>query len=300
MIDAAQIADIVSGHLDEVASSLRPDVLEALQNACRRESSKQGKAILEILIENAQLAADKDLPLCQDTGTVWVLVELGAKAKVDLRGLQDFLDKLIAQKFKEQHLRASTIRDAFCDRSNPGNNTPAFVEIVQNSEQNDKSDLQVRVSTMLKGAGTDNVSAVYMLSPGKVEEEIVKLVLDLVREKGVNACPPLVVGLGIGGTFDKVASLSKRALLRPLMPLRNQVAGNEEVAQLEERILSAINSTNIGPAGFGGGTTALAVNIETAPSHIASLPLAVNFCCHALRSRTTAIEAALDSTALYS
>jgi fumarate hydratase class I/fumarate hydratase subunit alpha len=248
-----------------------------------------------MLLRNADLAATKGLPLCQDTGTVWVLIEAGAKVQTDLRGLQESLDEVVAEGFAQHHLRASTLRDALNDRSNPENNTPAFVEYVQLPAQGDPSDYELRVHAMLKGAGSDNASELAMLSPGSSEEDIINFVVDHVRAKGVNACPPLIIGLGVGGGFDKAASLSKRALLRPLggpEQKESQEKGHEPAkdrAALEQKILQRVNELGIGPAGLGGQTTALAVHIESAPSHIASLPIAVNLCCHSLRSRSSVL-----------
>ena len=317
LVTAADIKREVEGHLASIASELRPDVLDALKCARRQESCEQATTVLDTLIENAELAARTKVPLCQDTGTVWVLVEVGSKARLELTGLQDVLDEVVESSFKGQHLRASTVIDALSDRLNPGTNTPAFVEIVQRPSKHDKSDTEVQVHTMLKGAGSDNSSRVAMLSPGSGEEGIIELVLDTVIAKGSIACPPMIIGIGVGGTFDKVAGLSKRALLRPLNRVANQTvnqktgqttsqmtdravgqAGNQlmnqsaatgTTAQLEQRILDVVNATGIGPAGLGGNTTALSVQIETASSHIASLPVAVNLMCCALRSRSSTL-----------
>ncbi|MCL2403613.1 MAG: fumarate hydratase [Coriobacteriia bacterium] len=289
LISTRQIAELVQSQLNSIASELRPDVLAALRSAQQQESCPQAAKTLEMLVENARLAADTGVPLCQDTGTVWVLLEIGVQLQVDLRGLQGALDAVVADSFAQHCLRASTVRDALSNRGNPGTNTPAFVDIVSLAEAGDESDYSLSVHTMLKGAGSDNASALTMLSPGSGEEEIVQLVLDLVREKASNACPPLIIGIGIGGTFDKVAGLSKRALLRPLNQTVDQAASSDMTAGLEQRILQQVNTTNIGPAGLGGKTTALAVHIETAPSHIASLPAAINLCCHSLRSRSSVI-----------
>ena len=304
---AADIADVVRQHLSSLASELRPDVLDALKCARREESCEQAATVLDMLIENAELAARTKVPLCQDTGSVWVLVEMGSKARVELTGLQDALDEVVESSFKEQYLRASTVIDALSKRTNPGTNTPAFVDIIQHKSKHVESDCEVQVHTMLKGAGSDNSSRVAMLSPTDGEEGIVQLVLDTVINKGSIACPPMIIGIGIGGTFDKAASLSKRALLRPFDQkasqaegqtagramgqagdhATNQLVATGATARLEQRILDAVNATGIGPAGLGGDTTALSVQIETAPSHIASLPVAINLMCCALRSRSS-------------
>ena len=285
-VTTADVAKVVEEHLSSIASELRPDVLVALDIARKNESCPQAIAALDMLIENAKLATDTGVPLCQDTGTVWVLIELGSQLNVELAGLQDALDEVVENSFKEQHLRASTLRDALSERTNPGTNTPAFVEIIQHGSKQDNSDFHLQVHTMLKGAGSDNSSRVTMLPPTAGEESIIQLVLDTVIAKGSIACPPMIIGIGIGSTFDKVAGLSKRALLRPL----NQPATSKTTAQLEQRILEAVNATGVGPAGLGGSTTALSVQIETAPSHIASLPVAVNLMCCALRSRSSILS----------
>jgi len=280
MISAATIAETVADHLQDVASVLRPDVLDALLRVLDVEKSERGREVLQLLVENADLAARTGVPLCQDTGVVWVLVEVGEEAAVDLRGLRGMLDAVGLRAFAEQGLRASTVRDALSDRSNPGTNLPVLLDVVL------VPGAGVSVHTMLKGAGTDNASRMMMLPPEAGEEGIAQAVLDVVREKASVACPPLVVGIGIGGSFDSVARLSKRALLRPL----GTPAAEAKTAELEARLLAGINASGIGPAALCGGsgsTTALAVHIETAPCHIASLPLAINLHCHALRSRSS-------------
>jgi len=287
VITKDDIAGAVQSHLRDIASELRPDILTALKIAEQQEGCSQAAQILGMLIQNAELAACTGVPLCQDTGTVWVLLEAGAQVQVDMRGLQDALDAVVADSFEQHHLRASTVRDALSDRSNPGTNAPVFLEFIQMSAKGDTSDHELRVHTMLKGAGSDNASSLTMLSPSSTEKDIVQLVVDLVRQKGSNACPPLIIGIGIGSTFDKVAGLSKRALLRSL----GQSARHDKTAQLEQGILRQVNDIGLGPAGLGGDTTALAVHIETAPSHIASLPVAVNLCCHSLRSRSDILRA---------
>jgi len=290
-IGTTHIASVVQSHLGTVASELRPDIFAALQAAHQLETCPQATKTLGQIIENAQLAAQSGVPLCQDTGTVWVLIEMGARAQVNLTGIQDALDAVVANSFNAAHLRASTVYDALNNRSNPGTNVPAFVEYVQHNVRGDASDFEVRIHTMLKGAGSDNASSIAMLPPGSDDEReaaITKLVLDMVRKAGSTACPPLVIGIGVGGTFDKVAGLSKRALLYPLAAEQTSYR-NEMTMRLEGEILQKVNELDIGPAGLGGDITALAVHIETAPCHIASLPVAVNLSCHALRSRSTAL-----------
>jgi tartrate/fumarate subfamily iron-sulfur-dependent hydro-lyase alpha chain len=312
-VTAADLAAVVAGHLREAASQLRPDVLAALKQACTQERSEQGRRVLEQLVENAQVAAADDVPCCQDTGTVWVSIEAGADAcaALQLSGLQEAIDAEVAQVFAEQGLRASTLRDALLDRSNPGTNTPAFVELQLNAQLPRE---QIVVHTMLKGAGSDNASRVVMLPPAAGEEGIEAALLKTLHQNS-SSCPPLIIGIGVGATFDTVAALSKHALLQPLNTLNTALntapgttlgitpntapgttsdttpsalqSSNPRLAALEARLLAAANATGIGPAGLGGDTTALGVRIATAPCHIAALPVAINLCCHALRSRST-------------
>ncbi|MBA4370356.1 MAG: fumarate hydratase [Coriobacteriaceae bacterium] len=272
MADAAAIAAAVREAIPRAAFSLRPDVAAALESALASETSERGRRVLAMLLQNARVAEAEGVPLCQDTGTVRVKVELGAAERLtgDLRAL---VDAAVAEAYGSHALRASTVRDALEDRSNPGDNTPAYVELVS------RPGFGATVHVMLKGGGSDNASALAMLDVSAGAEGVRAFVLDTVRAKGASACPPLIVGVGVGGTFDTVAALSSTALLREVGSRASGSAG-----ELEAGILAAVNALGIGPGGFGGDTTALAVHVETAPCHIAALPVAVDLGCSAMRS----------------
>ena len=280
VITAADIAHIVAGAIRAAATSLRPDVLEAMREAARTEPSERGREILGQLLENAEIARRDCVPLCQDTGTVWVWVELGRESCLE-GDLQGAIDDAVARAYREHALRMSVVRDALCDRTNTMDNTPAFIEITQRPGEG------ATVHVMLKGGGSDNASAVAMLDPASGVEGVARFVIDVVSAKATGACPPLIVGVGVGGTFDSVGKLAKKALLRQLGEPTNPV----EVAGFEERLLAEINTLGIGPAGLGGATTALGVRVLTAPCHIAALPVAVNLGCSAMRSVTVEVPA---------
>lgn len=280
VIAASDIARAVAGSIRTAATSLRPDVLEAMRSAAMTEPSERGRSILGQLLENAGIAQRDGVPLCQDTGTVWVWIELGQDSCLE-GDLQSAIDGAVAGAFREHALRMSVVRDALVDRTNTGDNTPTFIDLSQRHGEG------ATVHVMLKGGGSDNASAVAMLDPASGAEGVARFVLDTVSAKATGACPPLVVGVGVGGTFDSVGKLAKKALLRPL----GQPAVSGAVGALEERLLADINAMGIGPAGLGGATTALGVRVLTAPCHIAALPVAVNLGCSAMRSVTVEVPA---------
>ena len=267
------IAESVARALDVLASQLADDVLHALEQAYGEEDNLQAKYALGQLCSNAAIAAKNRVPLCQDCGYVWVCLEIGPDVMVP-GDVFAGVNGAVAACYKKQALRMSMVHDAFTDRTNSTDNTPAFCEIHLTDEPG-----TARLQVMLKGGGSDNASRVVMLEPGKGREGIKEAVLACVREKGANACPPLTVGIGVGATFDKVGSLAKRALLRPIGNRHAQ----KDVAAFEEELLAAINASGVGAAGLGGGHTALDVHIETAPCHIAALPVAINLGCNSLR-----------------
>ncbi len=276
-LTAQAVADAVYQGVIQSATQLRPDALSAIENAIYREESQRAQTVLEQMKENARIAHHDSVPLCQDTGTVWVQLELGEDLLIPGNILCG-INAAVAQAYHDAHLRMSVVHDAFSDRTNTKNNTPAFCEVAFRSGKG------ATVHIMLKGGGSDNASRVVMLAPGSGAAGIKEVVLDCVREKAANACPPLILGIGIGATFDKVAGLAKHALLRPV----GSQASTPQAADFEQELLSSINATGIGPAALGGIHTALAVHIETAPCHIAALPVAVNMGCSAMRS--TSIE----------
>ncbi|MDO8914951.1 MAG: fumarate hydratase [Coriobacteriia bacterium] len=272
MVRTDAIAAAVHDCIVTAATTLRPDVVAALERAAVTETSSRGRAILAQLLDNACIASDDSVPLCQDTGTVWVRIELGSDEAIG-GDLQVAIDGAVASAFRDHALRMSVAADALLDRANTGDNTPAFIDIVS------RPGAGARVHVMLKGGGSDNASVVAMLDPGAGFEGVRDVVVAAVRAKGSSACPPLLVGVGVGSTFDRVGSLAKHALLRDIGPARDK-----RIAAFEAELLEAVNATGIGPGGLGGSTTALAVHIETAPCHIAAMPVAVNLGCCAVRS----------------
>ncbi len=282
MLSSASIADAVRAAIPQAALSLRPDALAALREASVRERSPRGRAVLEQLVENAYIAETERVPLCQDTGTVWVRVELGADECV-CGDLQADINAAVAQAFRDAHLRMSLVWDALLDRTNTGDNTPAFVDVAVGARLGTGATVHV----MLKGGGSDNASRIEMLPPSAGIEGVKRVVLETVSQRAAGACPPLFVGVGVGTTFDKVGALAKKALLRPIGTKPRDPA----VGTLEAELLAEINATGIGPAGLGGDTTALAVHVATAPCHIAALPVAINLGCSAVRSATVEVSA---------
>lgn len=278
MVSVADIAGAVSRGIAEVATTLRPDVLDAMERAMPLEPAERGRVVLGQLLHNARIAHEDSVPLCQDTGTVWVWVELGQAECVD-GDLQAAVDAAVAEAYRVHGLRMSVVKDALGDRTNTGDNTPAFLDVTL------REGAGATVHVMLKGGGSDNASAIAMLDPAAGPDGITRFVLETVSAKATGACPPLIVGVGVGGTFDSVGKLAKKALLRPL----DVPAATDAAAALEAELLTGINALGIGPAGLGGSTTALGVRVLTAPCHIAALPVAVNLGCSAMRSVTVEI-----------
>lgn len=273
MLTVHDIADAVRVAIHEAATTLRPDVVRAMADAAVSEPSPAGRDVLSRIVENAAIAARDRVPLCQDTGAVWVWVELGAAERVD-GDLLSAIDDAVRDAYRTGALRMSVMRDALFERVNTGDNTPAFVDVTL------RPGTGATVHVMLKGGGSDNASACAMLEPAAGMDGVVRFVVDAVSAKGAAACPPLIVGVGVGGTFDSVGKLAKKALLRQV----GTPAASTAAAQLEARLLDAVNGLGIGPGGLGGRTTAIAVHVLSAPCHIASLPVAVNMGCSAMRS----------------
>jgi fumarate hydratase subunit alpha len=273
MVEAEAISKAVYSAIGEAAVTLRADARAALSAALETESSDRGRAVIAQLLENADIAAADRVPLCQDTGTAWVRLTLGADRALPT-DLPRIVDEAVARAYRDFGLRMSTVRDALFDRTNPGDNTPAVLEVVV------RPGLGAEVDVMLKGGGSDNASSMAMLPPSAGEEGVRDFVVNAVKAKATGACPPLVIGVGVGGTFDTVGALSKKALMRAI----GSPAPSPAAAALEAELLAAVNATGIGPAGLGGSTTALAVHVVTAPCHIAALPVAVNMGCCAMRT----------------
>lgn len=272
-VTPASVASALASLIPRLASVLPDDVLAGLMTVREGETSDRARGVLDQLVENASIAATDSVPICQDTGTVWVCLEVGPDVLVPGNVFSSVNDA-VAQAYDQARLRKSLVKDALFDRDNTGDNTPAFCEIHCVDEPG-----VARLHVMLKGGGSDNASRVVMLTPSAGKQGVIDTVLACVREKAANACPPLIVGVGVGATFDKVGGLAKHALMRPL----GQPHPDPKVAEFEAELLSAINATGIGAGALGGATTALGVRVETASCHIAALPVAVNMGCSAMR-----------------
>lgn len=249
------------------------DIMTALEKARENEKSEVGRNVLSQIIENDKLAAKEEIPLCQDTGMAILFVEYGDKVVIEGGSFEDAVNEGVRQAYKDGYLRKSVVDDPVFDRINTKDNTPAVIHtrIVSGDK--------IRITAGGKGFGSENMSAIKMLTPSYGIEGVKKFILDTVRTAGPNPCPPIVVGVGIGGTFERCAQLAKKATFRAV-DTRNP---DERYAQLEDELLESINKMGFGPAGLGGTTTAIGVNIETSPTHIAGMPVAVNICCHAAR-----------------
>lgn len=262
----ARLAVAAAYHLDE-------DVLRALRAAREAEASPLGREILQAIIDNAEIAARGEFPLCQDTGFAVVFVELGQEVHVVGGDLNEAIAEGVRQGYREGYLRKSIVARPFSARVNTGDNTPPVIHtIVVPGEQ-------IRLLVAAKGGGSENMSYFRALPPAAGRQGVVDFVVECVDRSGANPCPPLIVGVGIGGTMEKAALLAKQALFRPV----GRPHPDPEVAVLEADILEQVNRLGIGPQGLGGRTTALAVHVETFPAHIASLPVAVNLQCHSAR-----------------
>ena len=251
---------------------LGDDMKAALDQAAQTEKAPLGKQILNQLQENLDIAAEDMIPICQDTGMAVVFVELGQEVVLEGGLLTDAINEGVRQGYTEGFLRKSVVKDPLI-RENTKDNTPAVIHY--NIVAGDK----IKITIAPKGFGSENMSRVFMLKPADGIEGVKNAILTAVKDAGPNACPPMVVGVGIGGTFEKCALMAKQALTRPV----NQHSEIPYVKEMEEELLAKINQTGIGPGGLGGSTTALAVNIITYPTHIAGLPVAVNICCHVNR-----------------
>lgn len=258
----------------ETNYQLPQDVRNAIDQASQIEDGQLAKQTLSILKENAKMAQSLSVPICQDTGMACLFVEIGQDVHVQ-GSLQDALQEGVRQGYQEGYLRKSVVDDPVFDRINTKDNTPALIryEIVEGDK--------LKIIVAPKGFGSENMSQVKMLKPSDGVEGIKDFVLKVVEEAGPNACPPMVIGVGIGGSFDYVTYLAKKAMLRDIGTHHNDL----RYQQLEEELLEKINQLGIGPAGYGGKTTALSLNIETYPTHIAGMPVAVSICCHVARHK---------------
>lgn len=275
-ISYSSIVSAVRDLCIQAAYKLPGDVLEALQSSVKLEQSPSGREILEQCIENASLALSKHLPICQDTGFAVFFVTVGSEVTISGGTICDAINTGVRQGYKEGYLRNSIVDDPLFTRKNTGDNSPAVItiDIVPGD--------QLTITILPKGGGCENMSALAMLKPSDGKTGIVDFVVKTVCGAGGNPCPPVIVGVGIGGTADKASGLAKKALLREIGSEHN----DPRYRDIEKEILSKINDCGNGPQGLGGTTTALAVHIETFPCHIASMPVAVNLNCHAARKAT--------------
>lgn len=277
-ISVSEITRAVKEMCIEANYALSPDMDEALKTAWQKEESPLGRQILNQLQDNLKIAAREDIPICQDTGMAVIFMEIGQEVHFVGGDLEEAVNEGVRQGYTEGYLRKSVVRDP-CIRENTNDNTPAVIHYEI------KSGDQVRITVAPKGFGSENMSRVFMLKPADGMGGIREAVLTAVRDAGPNACPPMVVGVGIGGTFEKCALMAKKALTRPV----NEYSPIPYIKEMEEELLRQINDSHIGPGGLGGTTTALAVHIDTYPTHIAGLPVGVNICCHVNRHCTRLI-----------
>ncbi len=275
-IETKKITEAVDQLCLKANFNLRPDIVTALKEALGKEDSPRAKDVIKALLENASISKKERLPLCQDTGMVTVFLKIGQGVRIVGGDLKEAINQGVRRAYREGYLRKSVVGDPLI-RKNTRDNTPAVIhsEIVPGDK--------LKITILPKGFGAENISASSMLKPSEGTEAIKKFVVETVRRGGANGCPPLIIGLGLGGTMEKAALLAKEALLRPLRSHHRK----GHIATLEKELLREINKLGIGPQGLGGKTTALGVNIEVYPTHIAGLPVAVNISCHALRQAST-------------
>lgn len=272
LIQASEITKNISEMCIEANHFLSPDMRQAFENSIKKEKSPLGRQILDQLQENLKIAGEDMIPICQDTGMAVVFLKIGQDVHIEGESLEDAVNQGVREGYVKGYLRKSVVKDPI-ERENTKDNTPAVLhcEIVPGE--------QIDIIVAPKGFGSENMSRIFMLKPADGIEGVKDAILTAVKDAGPNACPPMVVGVGIGGTFEKCAWMAKHALTRDL----NQSSPISYVQELEKEMLEKINHLGIGPGGLGGTVTALSVNIETYPTHIAGLPVAVNICCHVNR-----------------
>lgn len=278
-IDATEIKNVVKQLFMDCNYYIGEDILCSLKKACETEISPVGKSVLSQIIENDEIAAKEQIPLCQDTGMAVLFVEYGDKVVVENGSFDEAVQQGVREAYDEGYLRKSVVSDPVFDRVNTKDNTPAIIHTTIVSGD------KIKITAGGKGFGSENMSAIKMLTPSYGVDGVKQFILDTVRNAGPNPCPPVVVGVGIGGTFEKCAQLAKKATFRSI----DTENPDPRYASLEKELLESINKMGFGPAGLGGNTTALGVNIETCPTHIAGMPVAVNICCHAARHKSAEI-----------
>ncbi len=271
-IETKKVTEAIQDMCIEANHYLSRDMNKALQRACEKEASSLGKQVLNQLQENLKIAHEEQIPICQDTGMAVIFMEIGQQVHFVGTDLEEAIQEGVRQGYRKGFLRKSVVSDPLI-RENTKDNTPAVIHYKITPGD------RVRITLAPKGFGSENMSRVFMLKPAEGIEGVKEAILTAVKEAGPNACPPMVVGVGIGGTFEKCALMAKEALTRPI----DQRSSIGHIKEMEEELLERINKSGIGPGGLGGTTTALAVNINTYATHIAGLPVAVNICCHVNR-----------------
>lgn len=271
-VEVTKITELVEKLCIDANYFLNSDVLNALKEGFDKEESDIGKGILNQIIENSKIACDEKKAICQDTGMAVVFVDIGQEVHITGGNLNDAINEGVRRGYEKGFLRKSVVKDPI-ERTNTGDNTPAVIHYNIIEGEN------IKITVAPKGFGSENMSALKMLKPSDGIEGVKKFIIETVENAGPNPCPPMVVGVGIGGTMEKAAFLAKKALLRPI----DESSNVEYVKNLEVEMLETVNKSGIGPSGLGGRITALGVNIEVFPTHIAGLPVAVNISCHATR-----------------
>jgi fumarate hydratase subunit alpha len=272
-IQAGAVTEVVANLFQQANFTLGEDVLTALRKARQTEESPQGRQVIDKILQNAAIAATEKIPLCQDCGVALVFLELGQEVHVVGGGLYAAVNEGVRRAYAEGYLRKSIVSQPFSARINTGDNTPAviYTEVVPGD--------RLKISAMPKGAGAENMARLAMLVPAQGRQGIIEFVVKAVDEAWGNPCPPVIIGVGVGGTAEKALLLAKKALMRKL----GEPNPDAETAALERDILQKVNELGIGPMGYGGRVTALAVHVESFPAHIGSLPVAINFQCHSAR-----------------
>ncbi|SDB34781.1 fumarate hydratase subunit alpha [Eubacterium oxidoreducens] len=271
-VSVTELTEAIKEMCIEANYDLTPDMKNALKDSVQTEKSPIGKKVLNQLQENLKIAKDDMIPICQDTGMAVIFLEVGQDVHFVDGDVEEAVNEGVRQGYVDGYLRKSVVKDPLI-RENTKDNTPAIIHY--SVVKGDK----IKITVAPKGFGSENMSRVFMLKPADGIEGVKNAIITAVKDAGPNACPPMVVGVGVGGTFEKCALMAKKALTRSV----NEHSKIPYVAQMEEEVLNKINKSGIGPAGLGGTTTALAVNIDTYPTHIAGLPVAINICCHVNR-----------------
>lgn len=272
-VDVKEVTAAVAKLCKDSCYYLPEELLKVYKDAVDKEESEMGKGVLQLIVDNAKLAKSKDVPICQDTGLAVVYMNIGQEVHFVGGDLYAAINDGIAEGYVKGYLRKSSVDDPLFERKNTQDNTPAIIHTT--IVPGDK----VGIVLLPKGCGSENMGALKMLKPADGVEGVIKFVVDTVRNAGPNPCPPVTVGVGIGGNMEKVAELAKYSLTRKV----GEHNANPKYAELEKKLLELVNKVGVGPAGLGGSTTAVAVNIEYAPTHIGGLPVAVNLNCHAAR-----------------